>query len=199
MDLCESIDDCLVCVDCELTERTTVFDCVVNELDNGCCRVILFSKNAGGVINPGKCDVVTIVYKLKDLEECCNACIEIDADNIVVTDQQGYDIGAEVGDGGSICPFGCGDVEPGDDTGTPGWDCGDGEVNIFDILEEVALAVGTKTPDACQAMRADVPTGTIPYCNDPDGVVDILDLMVIIDMALDRPDCCSYYYKGIIY
>jgi hypothetical protein len=94
----------------------------------------------------------------------------------------------------------CGDIEPGESAPGAG-DCGDGDVDIFDILEEVAFALGTKTPDSCQAVRANVPTGTPPNCLDPDeeGVIDILDIMVIIDMALHRQDCCSYYYGGMIY
>ncbi len=57
-----------------------------------------------------------------------------------------------------------------------------------------------------------MPTGTPgrlpPGCDDavdvdgccpPDGNVDIFDVMVLIDMALDRQDCCTYYYTGVIY
>jgi hypothetical protein len=201
MDLCEpQPDDCLECTECELTERTTMFDCVVNELENGCCRVILFAKHPGGLINPGECDIIIIVYKIKDLQECCDTCIEIDGENIFVTDEYGYNIKGVMGDVGSICPFVCGDVEPGDPYG---FNCGDGDVDIFDILEEVGFALATDIADDCQGCptgpRNDVPTGTPPNCIDPDGGIDILDVMVIIDMALDRQDCCSYYYGGKIY
>ncbi len=198
MDICEDIDDCLECTECELTERTTVFDCVVNELDNGCCRVILFAKHPGGLINPGECNIVRIVYEIKDDPECCNACTEIDGENIVLVDEYGYEISGLIGDLGAVCPFVCGDVESGESS--PGAnDCGDGDSDIFDILEEIGFAVGKDTPDDCQIVRADVPTGTPPYCLAPDGVINILDVMVIIDMALNRQDCCSFYYKGIIY
>ena len=48
-DICGYIDtepsDCMRCIDCELTERTTLFDCFVRELPNGCCRVIVLSKH----------------------------------------------------------------------------------------------------------------------------------------------------------
>ncbi|MBW1824669.1 MAG: hypothetical protein JRI87_08910 [Deltaproteobacteria bacterium] len=54
--------------------------------------------------------------------------------------------------------------------------------------------IHVKDPDDCQAVRADVPTAT-----PPDGGIDVADLMVIIDMALNRQDCCSYYYGGVIY
>jgi hypothetical protein len=196
-----------------------MFDCVVNELPNGCCRVILFAKHPGGLINPGECDVVRIVYELSDAPECCSTCISIDGTGIVLSDEYGYDVGGVVGDTGEVCPYVCGDVAPEDnfrcnvsglvcttdadcpvpmesciDTG-----CGDSIIDIFDILEEVDIALNDDA-NACQAgPRSDVPTGTPPYCLDPDGVVNILDVMVIIDMVLDRQDCCSYWYAGIIY
>ena len=61
------------------------------------------------------------------------------------------------------------------------------------------LLLTAGSPDDCQVMRADVPTGTPPNCVPPDGSINILDIMVIIDMALNRQDCCSFYYQGIIY
>ena len=196
MDLCESNDDCLECVDCELTERTTLFNCLVNELDNGCCRILLYSTSPSGVINPGECNIVTVVY---DLDETCSLteCETLTATNIVVTDKNGYEIEA-AGSTGTVCLFSCGDVEPAESA--PGAnDCGDGDVDIFDILEVSAFVLGEKTPDDCQASRADVPTGELPFCEEPDGVINVLDQMVIIDMSLDRPDCCSYYYLGKIF
>jgi hypothetical protein len=246
-----------------MTERTVLFDCVVNELANGCCRVILFSKNPGGLINPGECDIVTIVYEISDDPACCDECIPIDGMGIIVTDEYGYDILGVIGELGEVCPYECGDIEPGcaslvcsnnssiactidSECGggypvptcsvcAPGATCGDGDVDIFDILLEVDFALGTKRPDSCQAgSRSNVPTGTPPYClapdqncsvtqlpcaedadclgglipppfgpdlcvNDLQSQIDILDIMVIIDMALDRQDCCSYYYAGIIW
>ncbi len=197
IDLCE-INDCLICVGCEMTERTVIFDCMVNELDNGCCAVVVFSKNPGGVINPGECDIVIIDYTLKDEEGCCNNCIGIVPESIEVVNQYGYIVDSMVNDIGMICPFECGDVEPAASTAAS-WDCGDGDVDIFDILEEVDFIIHVKDPDECQAVRADVPTGTPPDCDPPDGTIDVGDLMVIIDMALNRQDCCSYYYGGVIY
>jgi hypothetical protein len=198
VDLCENVNDCLICVGCEMTERTVIFDCMVNELENGCCAVVIFSKNPGGVINPGECDIVIIDYTLKDEEECCSTCINIVPENVEVVDQYGYLVGTSLGETGMICPFECGDVEPAASTAAS-WDCGDGDVDIFDILEEVDFIIHVKDPDDCQAVRADVPTGTPPDCDPPDGGIDVADLMVIIDMALNRQDCCSYYYGGVIY
>ena len=61
-DVCEYVGgqpgDCMRCTDCELTERSRLFDCAVLELTNGCCRVIVFSTSPAGVITPGMCDIV---------------------------------------------------------------------------------------------------------------------------------------------
>ena len=92
----------------------------------------------------------------------------------------------------------CGDVYPRDCLPNDP-NCGDGVVDIFDILEEIDFVLGIIDPSDCQITRADVPTGTPPYCTPPDGIIDIFDVLVIIDMALGKPNCCDYYYFGTIY
>jgi hypothetical protein len=146
-----------------------MFDCAVLELPNGCCRVIMFCKNPGCAINPGLCDIVTIVYKTFPLSDECPGmdCEDQIPENIVVSDYNGFQLTAS-GLPGEVCPIVCGDVCPPDNPG-PGWDCGDGLVDIYDIMLE-------------------------PY-----GEVNILDIMVLIDMSLNRQDCCSFYYEGVIY
>ena len=207
-DLCDE-PDCLECIDCELTERTTMFDCFVIELpdddpatplvdETGCCRVIMMCKNPGCAINPGLCDIITIVFKMKDgaPQECYDDCIDETFENIVLGDYDGFQL-AGAGLPAEVCPIACGDVcPPGSGVGN---DCGDGIVDIYDIMCEVDFALTATVPNACQAPRADVPTGTPPDCTAPDGSINILDIMVIIDMALNRQDCCSFYYLGIIY
>jgi hypothetical protein len=197
-DLNENPVDCVECIDCELTERTTMFDCAVLELPNGCCRVVLFCKNPGCAINPGLCDIVTIVYKTFPLSEECPGmeCGVQVPENIVVSDYNGFQLTASALPA-QVCPIVCGDVCPPDNPG-PGWDCGDGRVDIYDIMCEVDFAL-TTIADTCQLYRADVPTGTPPWCTEPDGEVNILDIMVLIDMSLNRQDCCSFYYEGVIY
>jgi len=208
VDLCEEISgspiNCSTCVGCEMTERTKLFDCAVHERDDGCCRVIIFSKHPDGVINPAICSIVKIdnTFCNPNEPECpkeCTTtnCVRIVPTNLKIADISGYPLAAE-GIAGEVCFLKCGDVYPPEST--PGAnDCGDGKVDIFDILEEADLALGTKTPDTCQMIRAEVPTGTPPQCHDPDGEIDIFDVMVIINLALDSQDCCSYYYKGVIY
>jgi Zn-dependent metalloprotease len=191
--------DCMECIDCELTERTTLFDCEVLELPSGCCRVLLFCKNPGCAINPGLCDIATVVYQTFELSPACPGtdCITQVPENIIVSDYDGNQLKA-AGLPGTVCPFACGDVCPADDPG-PGLNCGDGAVDIYDVMCEVDFALTATTPDDCQSLRADVPTGTPPNCSAPDGTIDILDIMVLIDMALNRQDCCTFYYTGVIY
>ena len=170
------------------------------ELGNGCCRVILFCKNPSCAINPGLCDVVTVVYEMYDLSESCpgTTCTTQIPENIVASDYDGYEL-STFGMPGTVCPFVCGDVCPPNNPMTPYWDCGDNLVDILDIMCEVNFALTSETPDDCQAIRADVPTGMPPDCTTPDGSINILDIMVIIDMVLNRQDCCSFYYMGVIY
>jgi hypothetical protein len=197
-DICDT-PDCLTCIDCELTERTVMFDCFVLELPNGCCRVIMICKNPGCAINPGECTIVTVVMQTKQdaPDECGEDCILEVLTGIVASDYDGFPLAAS-GVEGSVCPVVCGDVCP-PASAPDANDCGDGMVDIYDIMCEVDLALTATTPDDCQAPRADVPTGTPPDCFAPDGDINILDIMVLIDMALNRQDCCSFWYQGIIY
>ena len=204
-DLCEynTADepiDCMACIDCELTERSTMFICEVLELPNGCCRVLLFCTNPGCAINPGVGDIVTVVYTaLPHSTECPGRdCTTHLAENMIISDYDGNRLAAD-GFPGEVCPFVCGDVCPPDDPLIDGFDCGDGTVDIYDIMCEVDLSLTATVPDDCQFPRADVPTGTPPFCVPPDGTIDILDIMVITDMALNRSDCCTFYYTGVIY
>ena len=119
-------------------------------------------------------------------------------ENIIVSDYDGNPLTAD-GLPGEVCPFVCGDVCPPDDSLIAGWNCGDGRVDIYDIMCEVDLALTVTLPDDCQLSRADVPAGTPPNCIAPDGIIDILDIMVLTDMALNRSDCCTFYYTGVIY
>jgi hypothetical protein len=206
-DLCDE-PDCLECIACELTERTVMFDCVTTELPNGCCRVIMFCKNPGCAINPGLCDIVTVVQQTKcPYPEECTGCIDEGFENIVAGDYNGYPL-ATGSIAGTLCPVVCGDICPPGSGAVDAIDCGNGIIDIYDIMCEVDLALNADCSGAgdplggandCQAPRADVPTGTPPNCTAPDGCVDIMDIMVLIDAALNRQDCCSFYYNGIIY
>jgi len=199
-DVADDPIDCMECIDCELTERTTMFNCTIFEKPNGCCSVLLFCMNPGCAINPGVCDIVTVVYTTLPLSTECPGthCITHVPESIIVSDYDGFSLTAE-GLPGDACPLVCGDVCPPDDPLIDGWDCGDGIIDIYDIMCEVDLALTATAPDDCQLPRADVPNGTPPTCGDPDGEINILDIMVITDMAMNRSDCCTFYYTGVIY
>jgi hypothetical protein len=71
--------------------------------------------------------------------------------------------------------------------------CGNGVVDLYDILTEIDFILGIQTPTDCQAAKADIVRyGMPPYCYVPDGVIDIFDAMVIIDKALKKPNCIDY-------
>ena len=36
-----------------MTTRTTLFECIVNQLGEGCCTVVVYSLNPGGCDQPG--------------------------------------------------------------------------------------------------------------------------------------------------
>ena len=63
MDVCD-VDDYLTCTGCDLTERSSGFDCIVNELEDGCCRVVLFP--TGGLIEGGTGPIFTIAYDVSE-------------------------------------------------------------------------------------------------------------------------------------
>lgn len=88
--------------------------------------------------------------------------------------------------------FVCGDVYPREVPPDKPY-CGDGEVDIFDILGVIDIVLGVKEPTECQEGRADVSTGTPPYCTAPDGEIDIFDVLVLIKKALGKPNCCDFW------
>ena len=91
----------------------------------------------------------------------------------------------------------CGDIYPDksleeNNYGYIGGDsnCGDGKVDIFDVIESIDIALDIGVHSDCQLTRADLPTGKPPQCLDPDGIVDVFDILVIIDVVLLRKNCC---------
>ena len=95
----------------------------------------------------------------------------------------------------------CGDVYPPESS--PGvMDCGDGVVDLFDIMEEIDFVLDVVDPTTCQNMHGDVPLGMPPYCGNPpgvtppncesDGIIDIYDAVVIIDKVLGKTNCCDF-------
>jgi hypothetical protein len=109
LDLCEYTMegdpvDAMECMDCKLTERTTVFDCEVLELPNGCCRVLLFCQSPDCSIDTDLCDVATVVYKMFELSEVYigTPCVVKIPVNMVVSDNEGLELEA-TGLEGEVC------------------------------------------------------------------------------------------------
>ena len=79
----------------------------------------------------------------------------------------------------------CGDIEPSG---------GDGEVDIADVMAAIDIALGRGEPSDCQLKMADVTTGTPPDCQARDDQINIFDVLVIMDVVLEKaPNCCTTY------
>jgi len=173
--------------------RASEFICFAQEQDDGGCKIVMVTVNADALIGIEDGTIFTVDYT-------ANYNIPSD-DCITITPLEGDTIIADVCEdpimpvcveSGEICYITCGDVYPSDT-------CGDGVVNIFDILEEIDIVLGIMEPLECQETQADVPTG-LPTCADdctpPDDEINIFDILVLIDKALERVNCCDCYYFG---
>lgn len=88
----------------------------------------------------------------------------------------------------------CGDVYPRESY--PGaMDCGDGVVTLHDGLEVIDFILGRVDLSACQRLRADVPNGEPPNCTALNGVIDVMDGLVIMRMAAGETNCCDFFNK----
>jgi hypothetical protein len=97
----------------------------------------------------------------------------------------------------------CGDVWPSESV--PGAnDCGDGAVDLFDVLEAMDIADGEIDPTPCQLLNGNVPNGRPPDCGnhsgepncEVNGGIDIFDVLVIIDKANGNENCCDFCYTS---
>jgi hypothetical protein len=201
IDICD-VDDYLTATACNTTERTPDFICQSYEQKNGCVGVVVYSPTCS-VISEGTGPIVTLSYDVSE-DAPPGECRDLNPGNEVILDGLGSELPSAVNPG-NFCFIGCGDICPPDDPATPEWDCGDGVVDIYDLMCQVEFVMTATTPDECQVQRIDLPTGTpgvfgscpgedVGGCCPPDGMVDILDVMVIIDIAQGRPDCCNYFY-----
>jgi hypothetical protein len=89
MDICEP-GDTLVRLGCDTTTRTPAFsggskdfDCVTNELPNGCVRVLLFS-GQGNLIEPGSGPVFALKYGVFEEAGPAGSCVTLTAENVLV-------------------------------------------------------------------------------------------------------------------
>jgi len=103
----------------------------------------------------------------------------------------------------------CGDIYPQDCLAGFCADtvCGDGVIDMLDVLEMDDIAQGLQTATSCQISKGDVPNGVPPNCGNPSGIpncesdgdMDIFDTLVIIDKAAGRINCCDYCLCGQTY
>jgi len=187
VDVCD-IDNYLTCTRCEITDRTPGFWCSTNELANGCVKIILASFS-GEVIEKGIGPIFTLYYNV--LEEAPSAgCVTLTPENEKVYNESGNSLSTFL-DASQFCFLIYGDVYP-RESFPDNPVCGDGIVNVYDIMEMISFVIGTVDPSGCQAVRADVPNGMPPYCDAPNGEVTISDAVVIVDKVLGKANCCEY-------
>jgi hypothetical protein len=207
--ICLGIDN-IICSACVIDEdRTPEYICSAAEVTDpddpfyGCCRVVMFTTEPDDLIQEGDGAIARIKVNVKDeLTTKDTICLYPEARK--VSDRFGEYL-CVCGEPGEISFWICGDIYPQDCYACES--CGDGVVDIFDILEMIDIILGLQTATDCQKLHGDVPTGTPPHCgtapeyNDclPDGVLDIFDAMVIIDKALSKMNCCDYCMFGEVY
>ena len=186
IDICDE-NNHLTCARCSSTERTLGFNCMASELDNGCARIILISLS-DDIIEQGSGPLFTLHYEVSEGAPS-NGCSDLIPENEKVTDEDGHTLPASL-KGGHFHFVIWGDVYPQESPPSIPV-CGDGIVGIYDIMEEINFVMGIVNPSECQAVRADVPNGKPPHCENPDGTISIYDAMVVIDKTLGRANCCS--------
>jgi len=205
---CQGGADNLVCTECVIDPtRALDFTCSANEQPDGSCRVVLYATNPAALILQGRGVVAQVIYQAGDAD--IGSCVCLRPVNIQMSDQFNEDLCA-CQSPGEVCFRTCGDIYPQDCLGGPCGDvtnCGDGVVDLFDILEAVDIILGLQTASLCQIGNGDVPNGMPPYCGNPpgtpncdsDGDIDIFDVLVMIDKALGKMNCCDYCLFGEIF
>jgi len=185
-------DNNLTCTGCMPDPtRAPDFICFTYEQILGGCKVVMATLSPDALIAEAAeyGTIFTVDYLIENASWSeCTTVVPSEEDTIIINDlKEQVETCVEAGE---ICFDLCGDVFPPiDDT-----NCGDGAVNIFDVLEEIDFVLGSSTPSECQELRVNVPTGLPPGCTAPDPVgtqPDILDVLVIIDELLDKPNCCD--------
>ncbi len=204
---CAGGEDNLVCTGCMIdSNRALDFTCSANELPDGSCRVVLYSTNPAALILQGRGTVAQVIYQAGDAN--VGDCVCLRPVNIQISDPFNEDLCA-CQQTGEVCFKTCGDIYPQDCIGGPcaDTDCGDGVVDILDILEGLDIVLGLQTATVCQIGNGDAPNGVPPYCGNPpgtpncegDGDIDVFDVLVMIDKALGKMNCCDYCLFGEIY
>jgi len=86
VDVCDG-DDYLTCTGCETSERAAGYGCSVNELDNGCCRVVV-NPSGANLVDKGSGSIFTLSYDSVD-DAPPEECRELNPEEIKVSDEAG--------------------------------------------------------------------------------------------------------------
>ena len=127
--------------DCDTINRASMFRCSVNELDNGCCRVILFSTDpSNSIIEKGTGDIFTLYYEVSG-EANKGECRDLNPEKEVVLDEGNHTLSVEL-ESGEFCFPAC----------TSDSDCEDGQYCNGD--DSCASGICVHSGDPC-------PSGTV--------------------------------------
>ena len=162
-------DDNLDCTACTADpDRALPFTCSAAEQDDGSCRVVMFSTDPSALIQAGDGQVATILYNA--IDPSAGDCVMLMPINEQASDAFNEDL-CTCGAPGEVCFKTCGDIYPQDCIGGECADevCGDGVVDLFDILEAIDIILALQEATICQIGNANVPNGMPPYCGDPPG------------------------------
>jgi len=186
VDICDA-SDYLNYDSVELTDRTSKFTFDFEDQESGCTRLILYS-TSGDLIQPGNGPILILHYNVSAVADE-HSCVEISPNNILIADENDNPIVASEDSGNFF--FGIyGDIWPYDDqAGT----VGDGFVDIFDVVRDIQIILGTYTPTPCEFVAGDTPTGFGSDCQAPDEDINISDVLEIIAKILNRPNCIDSY------
>ena len=133
MDVCD-VDNYLSCTECVVTARATDFMCLTNELDNGCCRVVLFP--IGGVIKSGQGAVLTVKYNVSS--SAPSECTDLNPGNISVGNE--YNMPLYVHSvSGEFCFYNCSSAQ----------DCDDSTICTDDVCDGTGVCVYSHNNDPC--------------------------------------------------
>ena len=96
MDICDQGDN-LICTGCETTARASDFQCITNELDHGCVRLVLISFE-GDLIDVGTGPLFSLSYDVAD--DAPSECISLTPEGTNVSDENTIPVSAttEVGE-----------------------------------------------------------------------------------------------------
>jgi hypothetical protein len=151
--------------------------------------VVLVS-DGGLLINEGTGTIFAISYDIS--EDAPGGCKALTLANAKVSDEFENPLPLCELEPGEFCFALCGDISP----SIGPTKCGDFVVDILDVLDEIDIALGIiAVPTECQWYKGNVPNG-LPEpqgtgCRQPNEEIDIFDILVIIDVVLERPHCCE--------